>query len=207
MLIFLSRKIDIPLLLGYFKHILNLPVKFFSTRKTGDILTRFQDAKVVKNIITGMSISLVIDFVLAIITGVVLYLMSPYLFVVISLVMLANIGLVYIFKGTYKKINIQQVEENAILNSQMIESVTNVEVIKSFSYESAQLKALEEKFIATLKTSYREYVLKNIQFSLSRSLNVFGNMSLLIVGALSIMDSRMTIGDLMAFIGSVSILY
>ena len=97
MLIFLSRKIDIPLLLGYFKHILNLPVKFFSTRKTGDILTRFQDAKVVKNIITGMSISLVIDFVLAIITGVVLYLMSPYLFVVISLVMLANIGLVYIF--------------------------------------------------------------------------------------------------------------
>lgn len=32
-LIHLSIKIDIPLMLGYFGHIFNLPMKFFATRK------------------------------------------------------------------------------------------------------------------------------------------------------------------------------
>ena len=44
MMLYLSQKIDIPLMLGYFKHIYGLPMKFFSTRKTGDIITRFSDA-------------------------------------------------------------------------------------------------------------------------------------------------------------------
>ena len=39
-LIHLSIKIDIPLMLGYFGHIFKLPMKFFATRKTGDITTR-----------------------------------------------------------------------------------------------------------------------------------------------------------------------
>ena len=43
-LIHLSIKIDIPLMLGYFGHIFNLPMKFFATRKTGDITTRYSDA-------------------------------------------------------------------------------------------------------------------------------------------------------------------
>ena len=43
-LMHLSIKIDIPLMLGYFEHIYKLPMKFFATRKTGDITTRFSDA-------------------------------------------------------------------------------------------------------------------------------------------------------------------
>ncbi|HCJ59401.1 MAG TPA: ABC transporter permease, partial [Faecalibacterium sp.] len=43
-LIHLSIKIDIPLMLGYFGHIFKLPMKFFATRKTGDITTRYSDA-------------------------------------------------------------------------------------------------------------------------------------------------------------------
>lgn len=51
MMLYLSQKIDIPLMLGYFKHIYGLPMKFFSTRKTGDIITRFSDAFTIKDIL------------------------------------------------------------------------------------------------------------------------------------------------------------
>lgn len=47
-MLYLSQKIDIPLLLGYFKHIYKLPMKFFASRKTGDIITRFSDAFTIK---------------------------------------------------------------------------------------------------------------------------------------------------------------
>lgn len=49
MMIYLSQKIDIPLMLGYFEHIYHLPMKFFASRKTGDITTRFSDANVIWN--------------------------------------------------------------------------------------------------------------------------------------------------------------
>lgn len=52
MMIHLSIKIDIPLMLGYFEHIYKLPVKFFATRKTGDITTRFSDAMTIKGVFT-----------------------------------------------------------------------------------------------------------------------------------------------------------
>ena len=53
-LIHLSIKIDIPLMLGCFGHIFHLPMKFFATRKTGDITTRYSDANTIKSIFTAL---------------------------------------------------------------------------------------------------------------------------------------------------------
>ena len=82
MLLYLSQKIDIPLLLGYFKHVYKLPMKFFATRKVGDILTRFSDAFTIKNILTSVSLSLLMDIVLAIASASILYVMNQTLFIV-----------------------------------------------------------------------------------------------------------------------------
>lgn len=46
-LLFLSRKIDIPVMMGYYNHIIRLPYSFFGSRKVGDIITRFQDANTI----------------------------------------------------------------------------------------------------------------------------------------------------------------
>lgn len=59
--LYLSQKIDIPLMLGYFGHIFRLPMKFFETRSTGDITTRFSDAGVVKSTLTNTALTLAID--------------------------------------------------------------------------------------------------------------------------------------------------
>ena len=72
-LIHLSIKIDIPLMLGYFGHIFHLPMKFFATRKTGDITTRYSDANTIKSIFTSIALSLIMDISMAIITGIILF--------------------------------------------------------------------------------------------------------------------------------------
>nr|WP_317360224.1 cysteine peptidase family C39 domain-containing protein [uncultured Tyzzerella sp.] len=48
LLLFVSQKFDISLLLGYYEHIMKLPMNFFSTRKTGEIISRFNDAISIK---------------------------------------------------------------------------------------------------------------------------------------------------------------
>ena len=72
-LIYLSIKVDIPLMLGYFGHVFKLPMKFFATRKTGEITTRYSDASTIKSVFTSIALSVVMDIVMACATGVILF--------------------------------------------------------------------------------------------------------------------------------------
>ncbi|MCG4735244.1 ABC transporter CbaT, partial [Casaltella massiliensis] len=36
LLIHLGQKLDIPLMLGYYEHVINLPMNFFGTREVGE---------------------------------------------------------------------------------------------------------------------------------------------------------------------------
>ena len=104
-LLFLSRKIDIPVLLGYYNHVLRLPYQFFATRRVGDILTRFQDAMTIKDIFSQVSVSLVLDLSLAVFTGIALVKINLMLFILVLTVVLANVALIYLFKKSYKRIS------------------------------------------------------------------------------------------------------
>ena len=126
-LIHLSIKIDIPLMLGYFGHIFHLPMKFFATRKTGDITTRYSDANTIKSIFTSIALSLIMDISMAIITGIILFRMNAMLFSISLFMALVSILLVLIYKQPYKKINEETMVQSAALNSQMIESLRQVQ--------------------------------------------------------------------------------
>ncbi len=197
--LYLSRKIDIPIMIGYYKHILKLPISFFSTRKIGDILTRFQDADQIKEIFSGMAVSLVLDIMLASITGVVLFRMNNKLFMIVIVGVVLQSILIYVFKKPYKDINYKQMESEAILNSHLIESVKNVNAIKINCCDEEQINLLEEKFIDLQKNAYREGVLQNIQSTLSGVFSGLSGLIYMVVGAMIIMDSKMTLGDLIAF--------
>ena len=56
LLLYLSQKLDISLSLGYYQHVLKLPMDFFSTRKVGEIISRFIDASHVRDAISGATI-------------------------------------------------------------------------------------------------------------------------------------------------------
>lgn len=199
MLLYLSQKIDIPLLLGYFKHIYKLPMKFFASRKVGDILTRFSDAFTIKNILTSVSLSLIMDIVLATVSASILYVMNQKLFVVILVLTIVSAALIYIFKGPYKKINLEQMEAGARLNSQIIESLKGIETIKVHAAEENSIEKLELEYIRNLKIAFKEGVLSNIQGSISGAVSSVGNLILMYIGAMMIMKGDITLGSLMAF--------
>lgn len=200
LLLHLSLKIDIPLMLGYFKHIFSLPMRFFGTRRTGDILTRFSDAGTIKNVFTGISLSLIIDITLTLVSGVILFMMNSKLFAIIAIMTVLNVILVYIFKKPYKEINIKQMEKQAALNSQIIDSLKGVETVKSFGVEEETLEKMENKYISSIRVGYKESVLSNVQGSVAGFFGNIGNIVLMFVGASAVMNGDITLGSLFAFV-------
>lgn len=199
MIMHLSIKIDIPLMLGYFKHIYNLPMKFFSTRKTGDITTRFSDAFTIKDVFTNIALTLILDIGMALITGVILFRMNGSLFAIIIFMTIVSILLVFIFKQPYKKINEEEMQQSAVLNSQIIEGLRAVETIKGNANEEVELDQIEKEYIRSLRISYKEGMLSNVQGVISELISSGGNLILMYFGIMEVLKGNITIGSFMAF--------
>lgn len=198
-MIYLSQKIDIPLMLGYFKHIYSLPMKFFATRKTGDIITRFSDAFTIKGIFTNIALTLIMDIAMALVTGVVLFRMNLELFGIIIFMTIISILLVFIFKQPYKKINEEQMQQGSLLNSQIIEGLRAVETIKGNANEETELENIEREYIKSLRIGMKEGMLSNVQGSISSLVSTVGNLVMMYCGITQVLDNEITLGGLMAF--------
>lgn len=198
-MLYLSQRIDIPLMLGYFKHIYSLPMRFFATRKTGDIITRFSDAFTIKDIFTNIALTLIMDVSMAVITGVILFRMNSKLFAVIALLTLLSIVLVFIFRQPYKKINQEQMQQASVLNSQIIEGLEAVEMIKGNAVEERELDGIEKEYIRSLRIAFKEGWLSTIQGAISDIISTVGNLFIMYFGIKQVLDGNITIGSLMAF--------
>lgn len=198
-MLYLSQKIDIPLMLGYFKHIYSLPMRFFKTRKTGDIITRFSDAFTIKDIFTSIALTLIMDITMAVITGIILGFMNLRLFLIIILLTLLSIVLVFIFKQPYKKINQEQMQQASTLNSQIIEGLEAVETIKGNAVEDRELDGIEREFIRSLRIGMKEGKLSIIQGTVSSVISTIGNLFIMYFGIKQVLIGNITIGSLMAF--------
>ena len=197
--LYLSQKIDIPLMLGYFKHIFRLPMGFFASRKTGDIVTRFQDASIVKDILTGTALTVAIDVAMVTIVGAVLYTTNTELFAITLLMTLISAVLIYCFKKPYRKLNRKSMEQGARLNSQIIESINGVETVKTNSCETHVMDRIETEYIKSVKIGFRGGVLNNIQGSLSSFVMSAGNLAMLVAGGYLVIGGEATLGTLVAF--------
>lgn len=112
---------------------------------------------------------------------------------------IVSIGLVFIFKQPYKKINEEQMQQTSILNSQIIEGLRAVETIKGNANEETELELIEREYIKALRISKKEGMLSNIQGSISSLVSTVGNLALMYFGVMQVIDGDITLGTMMAF--------
>lgn len=199
LLLYLSQKIDIPMILGYYNHVLDLPMNFFGTRKTGEIISRFSDASKIREAISGVTLSIMVDTLMALIGGIILYNYNHVLFG-ISFVMLILYGLiVFGFNKSIREINRQQMENNSQLTSYLVESLNGIETVKAFNAESESKLKTETKFIILLKSIFKGGMINNIRGAITSAVGSIGSVVILWVGALSVLDGDLTMGQLLVF--------
>lgn len=197
--LYMSQKIDIPLVLGYFDHVFRLPIGFFESRRTGDITTRFQDAGVVKDVLTSTALTVAIDVSMVLIIGIVLAVESVNLFLVTIVMAVLSALLIFVFKAPYRKLNRRSMEQNARLNSQIIESLGNIEAVKAGTSEEHTMDRIETEYIRALRIAFKGGVLSNVQTSLSSAITGVGDLVLLLYGGALVMGGQITLGTLIAF--------
>ena len=123
LLLYLSQKLDIALLLGYYRHVIELPMNFFGTRKVGEIISRFNDAGNVRDAISGATLTIMIDKLMDVAGAVILYIQNAKMFGIAVIIVILYMIIVITFNKWYEKLNRKQMEDNAQLTSYLVESL------------------------------------------------------------------------------------
>lgn len=199
LLLYLSQKLDIALLLGYYRHVLQLPMNFFGTRKVGEIVSRFNDASNVRDAISGATLTIMIDTLMAIAGAIILYTQNPMMFGIAVIIVAFYAVIVTTFNNQYKKLNERTMEDNAQLTSYLVESLNGIQTIKAYNAERRADRETEKRFVKLLKSIFNLSWVGNLQASLKGTVELIGGVVILWVGATSVLNGDMTIGQLITF--------
>lgn len=195
----MSQNIDIPLLLGYYNHVIDLPMNFFGTRKVGEIISRFNDASKIRDAISSATLTLMIDVIMAIVGGVILYMQSDKMFFACIIPILLYLVLVFAFKKSLEEVNRNMMEDNAKLTSYLVETIEGIETVKAFNGEMKVNLETEKKFIRLIKSVFKYGYVNNMQGSLKGAVKGIFGICILWIGAYLALKGEITVGVLISF--------
>ena len=163
----LSEDADASLMLTFHHHIMDLPLSDILNRKTGDLMSRFNDVSNITELISGTCLSLVLDVAVIAICFAVLISISSLLSYITFLLFLAYCFLTLIFYKPTEQINRKLIEECADIASYFTESVGGLETIKSYCAEWFVKQKAANKFCKYTRRTTHGVVLYSIQNALS----------------------------------------
>ncbi|UVI92983.1 peptidase domain-containing ABC transporter [Staphylococcus aureus] len=195
----LGMKISKQMMLGYYNHVLHLPMSFFSTRKEGEILSRFRDIDNVRNAFSAVTVSIVIDSIMIICGSLVLYFQNSKLFFIVLLMIPIYLMLALFFKTPYERYNRQAMEADAELSSTIIEGIKGIKIIKSTNSENEFYKKTITKFETFFEKVFKIGMFTNLQLSIKSLMTMTTTLLIIWFGTYLIMENQLTLGTLLTF--------
>ncbi|MEM6735540.1 MAG: peptidase domain-containing ABC transporter [Bacteroidota bacterium] len=194
-----GQQIDARLILGYYKHLLKLPQRFFDTMRVGEIISRVNDAVKIRGFINDTMIDLVVNAF----TVVFAFALMFSFYWKLALVMLLVIPLylmIYVVTNKLNRATQRKLMENsADLESQLVESLNSVYTIKSFGLESFANLKTETRFVKLLHSVYNSGRNAILSGNTSQLVSRLFTIILLWVGSYYVINSNITPGELLSF--------
>ena len=199
LLIVLGQRLSIDVILSYIKHVFQLPMNFFATRRTGEIISRFNDANNIIDALASTILSIFLDVSIVLIISVVLFFQSSTLFLISLMALPIYSVIIFAFMKPFEKMNNETMEANATLSSSIIEDINGIETIKSLTSEHTSYQKVDREFVTYLKKSFRYAKAESIQKALKKLAQLLLNVFVLWVGARLVMDNQLSMGQLITY--------
>jgi ATP-binding cassette subfamily B protein len=194
-----GQKIDAQLILGYYKHLLKLPQRFFDTMRVGEIISRINDAVKIRAFINDTAISLVVNVFIITFSYALMFSYSWKLALIMTLI-LPLYSITYIITNRLNKKRERKLMENsAELESQLVESLNSVKTIKQFGLESFANIKTETRFISLLNTVYKSGINSVFSTNSTEFLSRVFTIVLLWTGSFFVIKNDITPGELLSF--------
>lgn len=185
---------------GVFKHLLSLPISFFTSRHQGDIQSKFQAINQIKTKISSDFVNTLFDGIMFILTLGVMLIYSVPLTLVVTAAVLIFLGLRYFSYQQLKSHSATAVYLNAKLASQFLETLRAITPIKIYRKEKQRFTTWHNSYIETLNAEIsvaKQQILYKIT---NHFLFHLEHILVICIGASLVIKNKISIGMFLAFL-------
>ena len=194
-----TNRIDLELGSEVIIHLFQLPLDYFSKRRTGELSTKISELEKIREFFTGQTLTTVIDAVFSIIYIFIMAIYS-WLLTLISLsvlpiqIVLTFLG-VPLFKNQYRKV----AESNAKTQNHLIESINAIQTIKTQNIENLTFKKWNKNYLNFVQKIFNKIITETVLLESSNLLQKISQIMVLWVGASLVLNGKLSLGQLIAF--------
>lgn len=197
-LLHLSTRINISLVSDFFIKLMNLPIAFFDTRMTGDILQRINDHKRIERILTTSSLSVLFSTVNLVVFSLVLAYYNLMLFGIFLLGSFLYFLWIIIFLKKRRDLDYKRFSEVSQEQSKVIELINGMQEIKLHNAEKQKRWSWEFVQARLFKVSIEGLALEQYQSVGSGFINELKNILITVLSAKLVIDGEITLGMMLA---------
>ena len=194
-----ANRVDVELGAKLFRHLLALPMGYFSARRVGDTVARVRELETIREFLTSNSVTLVLDLAFTIVFLVVMYLYSPQLLVIVLISIPAYVAVSIAVLPSLRSRLDEKFRRGAENQSFLVESVTAIETLKSMAVEPQMQARWERQLAGSVGAGFSAAMLGNWGAQAIQLISKLTTVAILYFGAKLVIDGQLTVGMLVAF--------
>ena len=196
---YVSARLSLAMLSRFYRHLLSLSMRFFALRRTGDLTTRFRENATIQRLLTGTTVSAVLDFIMLFVYLGLMFYYNAELTLVMLIFMPLSVGLTLIYTPILKSFSQRAFLARAEQSSVLIDSLHGIDVVKAEAVERATRWQWEGKFTKEIEIGFQRLKMQMLFGGIGRVINLLSSTVILWYGASLVIAGDLSVGQLMAF--------
>jgi ATP-binding cassette, subfamily B, bacterial len=193
-----STRINISILTDFLIKLMRLPVNYFESKKTGDIIQRMNDHHRIQDFLTGTSLSTLLSLFNLLVFSVVLAQYNLFIFSVFLISSIMYVLWIILFLKRRKLLDYKQFDLASAEQSKMIQLVQGMMEIKLQGCEKPKRWEWERLRAKTFKVGIRGLALNQQQQTGAFFINEGKNILVTFLSAAAVIQGSLTLGEMMA---------
>lgn len=194
----ISTRINISILTDFLIKLMKLPVSYFDSKKTGDVLQRMNDHHRIQNFLTGTSLTTLFSVFNLVIFSVVLGMYSLPIFFVFMLAATLYVLWVIVFLKKRKLLDYKQFDVSAAEQGKTMELIQGMQEIKLQGCEKQKRWGWEHLKARSFKLGIKNLALNQWQQTGAFFINEGKNIVITFLAAKAVIDGNLTLGGMVA---------
>lgn len=184
---------------GLFSHLVRLPATFFEKRHAGDITSRFGSIVTIQQTLTAGLVTAILDALMGIMAIGIMLAYSPTLALIAITAMAAYGGLRRLFYTPLREAHAEHLTLAAKENSHFLETLRTIVPIKLFGQETPRRTQWQKLMVEVIDRDLKTQNIDLLFTITSTFITAVAALWLLTLGAIQVMENRLSVGMLMAF--------
>jgi ATP-binding cassette subfamily B protein len=197
-LLHLSTRINISIISDFFIKLMKLPISFFDTRMTGDIMQRINDHHRIEQLLTSSSLNTLFSMVNLLIFSIILLIYDYRLFIVYLLGALLYVGWIVFFLKRRKELDYKMFAQVAQEQSTVIELINGMQEIKMHNAEKQKRWGWEFLQVKLFKIKIKALSLEQWQSVGGGFINQIKDILVSFLAAKLVLSGNLTLGMMLS---------